>query len=137
MHQKWTYFFIFAQSLLTRIDEKLFKNLKDEQGMNCKFEEFSEFFLKILNKAKEHSKLYEIQMIMENEYEGYLEVSTRNELRNFVIILLPFRSIKKAKLKASAAYKYNVLKAKTELLENRFIEIVNALKRTNPNLLLK
>lgn len=92
--------------------------------------------MKIISKCKSYPKNFEARLFIDFNQSGYLEISTNNELRKFVLLCVTFEAVSEEAMKGSIVFRYSVLKAKTELFENRLLEILQVTKKTNPNLAL-
>lgn len=106
------------------------------QFLKCDFAEFPEFLLKILSKCRKYPKNYQVKMFIQADQQGRVEIGTQNELRDFLVLVVPFNGVSEELLKKNITFKYSLLKAKTELFENRLIDILQITKKSNPNLVL-
>lgn len=110
--------------------------MKKDQGLMCDFNQFPEFILKVFSKCKSYPANFEATMYINFDQRGYIEISTSNELKKFILLVIDFNAVSEVIMRNVIVYKYSVLKAKTELFENRLIEVIQNVKKTNPNLAL-
>ena len=121
---------------LIRVDIAAFEKIKIEQQLHCQFIDYPELLLWVFRSCMDRSGTTESALYINNNQRAILEVHSQNELRRFKLIQLDFAAVPDDIVKTSIAYRFSVLKAKNDLLENRLVDIVGLIKRTNPSLAL-
>ena len=119
------------------IDEETFKIMKENQKLTVNFPEFSNSVKRLLNNCINESQSYIAVFIMQKEGTARLDFIQNIEYKFIELLSIDFVNSPDDTVKKQITYRYNKIRTKLELEQNRIQTISNIVKNKNPSLLLQ
>ena len=119
------------------IDEETFKIMQENQKLTVNFPEFSNLVKKLLNNCINEPQSYIAVFIMQKEGTARLDFIQNIEYKFIELLSIDFVNSPDDTVRKQISYRYNSIRTKLELVQNRIQAISNIVKIKNPSLLLQ
>ena len=119
------------------VDEETFKVMQDNQKLCVQFNEYSNLTKRLLNNCINEPQSYIAVFIMQKEGTARLDFIQNIEYKFIDLLSIDFVNSPDDTVRKQIAYRYNALRSKLELMQNRIQTISNIVKLKNPSLLLQ
>jgi len=119
------------------IDEETFKIMQKNQKLTVNFPEFSDLLKKLLNNCINDPNSYIAVFIIQKEGAGRLDFIQNIEYKFIELLSVDFVNSPDETVRKQISYRYNAVRTKLELVQNRIQAISNIVKIKNPSLLLQ
>jgi len=119
------------------VDEETFKVMQDNQKLCIQFNEYSNLTKRLLNNCINEPQSYIAVFIMQKEGTARLDFIQNIEYKFIELLSIDFVNSPDDTVRRQIAYRYNALRSKLELMQNRIQTISNIVKLKNPSLLLQ
>ena len=119
------------------VDEETFKVMQDNQKLCIQFNEYSNLTKRLLNNCINEPQSYIAVFIMQKEGTARLDFIQNIEYKFIELLSIDFVNSPDDTVRRQIAYRYNALRSKLELMQNRIQTISNIVKIKNPSLLLQ
>jgi hypothetical protein len=119
------------------VDEETFKVMQDNQKLCVQFNEYSNLTKRLLNNCINEPQSYIAVFIMQKEGTARLDFIQNTEYKFIELLSIDFVNSPDDTVRKQIAYRYNALRSKLELMQNRIQTISNIVKLKNPSLLLQ
>ena len=119
------------------IDEETFKIMQENQKLTVNFPEFSNLVKKLLNNCINEPQSYIAVFIMQKEGTARLDFIQNIEYKFIELLSIDFVNSPDDTVRKQISYRYNAIRTKLELVQNRIQAISNIVKIKNPSLLLQ
>ena len=119
------------------IDEETFKIMQESQKLTVKFLEFSNLVKRLFNNCINEPQSYIAVFIMQKEGTARLDFIQNIEYKFIELLSIDFVNSPDDTVRKQISYRYNALRTKIELVQNRIQAISNIVKIKNPSLLLQ
>ena len=119
------------------IDEETFKIMQENQKLTVNFPEFSNLVKKLLNNCIIETQSYIAVFIMQKEGTARLDFIQNIEYKFIELLSIDFVNSPDDTVRKQISYRYNAIRTKLELVQNRIQAISNIVKIKNPSLLLQ
>ena len=119
------------------VDEETFKVMQDNQKLCVQFNEYSNLTKRLLNNCINEPQSYIAVFIMQKEGTARLDFIQNIEYKFIELLSIDFVNSPDDTVRKQIAYRYNALRSKLELMQNRIQTISNIVKLKNPSLLLQ
>ena len=119
------------------VDEETFKVMQDNQKLCIQFNEYSNLTKRLLNNCINEPQSYIAVFIMQKEGTARLDFIQNIEYKFMELLSIDFVNSPDDTVRRQIAYRYNALRSKLELMQNRIQTISNIVKLKNPSLLLQ
>jgi hypothetical protein len=119
------------------VDEETFKVMQDNQKLCIQFNEYSNLTKRLLNNCINEPQSYIAVFIMQKEGTARLDFIQNIEYKFIELLSIDFVNLPDDTVRKQIAYRYNALRSKLELMQNRIQTISNIVKLKNPSLLLQ
>ncbi len=119
------------------VDEETFKVMQDNQKLCVQFNEYSNLTKRLLNNCINEPQSYIAVFIMQKEGTARLDFIQNIEYKFIELLSIDFVNSPDDTVRRQIAYRYNALRSKLELMQNRIQTISNIVKLKNPSLLLQ
>jgi len=117
------------------VNEELFQKIKDEQKLNVEFSGFLGLVLKLINSChKEPQNLFAV-FFMQRDGQARLDFIQNMEFKFLELLSLDFLASPEEAIRQNISFRYSLLKAKTQVLQNKLKDVGSMLKVKNPSLL--
>ena len=124
-------FFHFTSDL----DEEAFKLMQENQKLTVNFSEFCNLLKRLFNKCINEPQSYIAVFIMQKEGTGRLDFIQNIEYKFVELLSVDFVNSPDDTVRKQIGYRYNALRTKMEMMQERIIAINNIIKIKNPSLL--
>ena len=121
----------------SNIDEETFKLMQESQKLIASYREFISFLKKLLNNCINEPQTYIAVFIMQKDDSARLDFIQNIEYKYIELLSLDFVNSPDETIRKQISYKYNAVRTKLELVQNRIKAISNIVKAKNPSLLLQ
>ena len=119
------------------IDEETFKIMQENQKLTVNFSEFSNLVKKLFNNCINEPQSYIAVFIMQKEGTARLDFIQNIEYKFIELLSIDFVNSPDETVRKQISYRYNAIRTKLELVQNRIQAISNIVKIKNPSLLLQ
>ena len=119
------------------IDEETFKIMKESQKLNANYPEFSNLVKKLFNNCINDPQSYKALFIIQKEGTAKLDFTQNIEYKVIELLSIDFVNSPDETVRKQISYRYNAIRTKLELVQNRIQAISNIVKIKNPSLLLQ
>ena len=119
------------------VDEETFKVMQDNQKLCIQFNEYSNLTKRLLNNCINEPQSYIAVFIMQKKGTARLDFIQNIEYKFIELLSIDFVNSPDDTVRRQIAYRYNALRSKLELMQNRIQTISNIVKLKNPSLLLQ
>ena len=119
------------------IDEETFKIMQENQKLTVNFPEFSNLVKKLFNNCINDPQSYIAVFIMQKEGTARLDFIQNIEYKFIELLSIDFVNSPDDTVRKQISYRYNAIRTKLELVQNRIQAISNIVKIKNPSLLLQ
>ena len=119
------------------IDEETFKIMQENQKLTVNFVEFSGLVKKLFNNCINDPQSYIAVFIMQKEGTARLDFIQNIEYKFIELLSVDFVNSPDETVRKQISYRYNAIRTKLELVQNRIQAISNIVKNKNPSLLLQ
>ena len=119
------------------IDQETFKIMQENQKLTVNFGEFSNLVKKLFNNCINDPQLYIAVFIMQKEGTARLDFIQNIEYKFIELLSVDFVNSPDDTVRKKITYRYNAIRTKLELVQNRIQAISNIVKIKNPSLLLQ
>lgn len=116
------------------MDEQNFSKVRAEQRLNCRFEDFPRLIETVLGSAAANPDSHQVDVYVAASGRAVLEVFTRNEMRNFLLLTFEFAAAPDKLVEAGLFFRFSLAQARNRLLEARLLEIYRVVRHANPSL---
>ena len=121
----------------SNIDEETFKLMQESQKLTASYRELISFLKKLLNNCLNEPQTYIAVFIMQKDGSARLDFIQNIEYKYIELLSLDFVNSPDETVRKQISYKYNAVRTKLELVQNRIKAISNIVKAKNPSLLLQ
>ena len=121
----------------SNIDEETFKLMQESQKLTANYRELISFLKKLLNNCLNEPQTYIAVFIMQKDGSARLDFIQNIEYKYIELFSLDFVNSPDETIRKQISYKYNAVRTKLELVQNRIKAISNIVKAKNPSLLLQ
>jgi hypothetical protein len=121
----------------SNIDEETFKLIQESQKLTASYRELIGFLKKLLNNCINEPQTYIAVFIMQKDRSARLDFIQNIEYKYIELLSLDFVDSPDETVRKQISYKYNAVRTKLELVQNRIKAISNIVKAKNPSLLLQ
>jgi hypothetical protein len=119
------------------IDEETFKIMQESQKLTVNFVEFSNLVKKLFNNCINEPQAFIAVFIMQKEGTARLDFIQNIEYKFIELLSIDFVNSPDETVRKQISYRYNAIRTKLELVQNRIQAISNIVKMKNPSLLLQ
>ena len=119
------------------IDEEIFKMMQESQKLTVNFAEYSNLVKRLFNNCINEPQSYIAVFIMQKEGTARLDFIQNIEYKFIELLSIDFVNSSDDTIRKQINYRYNALRTKLELMQNRLQVINNIIKIKNPSLLLQ
>ncbi len=119
------------------IDEETYKIMQENQKLTVKFFEFSNLVKRLFNNCINEPQSYIAVFIMQKEGTARLDFIQNIEYKFIELLSIDFVNSPDDTVRKQISYRYNALRTKLELMQNRIQAISNIVRIKNPSLLLQ
>jgi hypothetical protein len=119
------------------IDEETFKIMQESQKLTVNFVEFSNLVKKLFNNCINEPQALIAVFIMQKEGTARLDFIQNIEYKFIELLSIDFVNSPDETVRKQISYRYNAIRTKLELVQNRIQAISNIVKMKNPSLLLQ
>ena len=119
------------------IDEETFKIMQESQKLTVNFVEFSNLVKKLFNNYINEPQSFIAVFIMQKEGTARLDFIQNIEYKFIELLSIDFINSPDETVRKQISYRYNAVRTKLELVQNRIQVISNIVKMKNPSLLLQ
>ena len=119
------------------IDEETYKIMQENQKLTVKFVEFSNLVKRLFNNCINEPQSYIAVFIMQKEGTARLDFIQNIEYKFIELLSIDFVNSPDDTVRKQISYRYNALRTKLELMQNRIQAISNIVRIKNPSLLLQ
>ena len=117
------------------IDEETFKIMQENQKLTVNFKEFSNLLKRLFNNCVNEPQSYISVFIMKKEGIGRLDFIQNIEYKFIELLSIDFVNSPDDTVRKQIGYRYNALRTKMEMMQERIVAINNIIKIKNPSLL--
>ena len=117
------------------IDEETFKIMQENQKLTVNFKEFSNLLKRLFNNCVNEPQSYISVFIMQKEGTGRLDFIQNIEYKFIELLSIDFVNSPDDTVRKQIGYRYNALRTKMEMMQERIVAINNIIKIKNPSLL--
>ena len=117
------------------IDEETYKIMQENQKLTVNFKEFSNLLKRLFNNCINEPQSYISVFIMQKEGTGRLDFIQNIEYKFIELLSIYFVNSPDDTVRKQIGYRYNALRTKMEMMQERIIAINNIIKIKNPSLL--
>ena len=117
------------------IDEETYKIMQENQKLTVNFKEFSNLLKRLFNNCINEPQSYISVFIMQKEGTGRLDFIQNIEYKFIELLSIDFVNSPDDTVRKQIGYRYNALRTKMEMMQERTIAINNIIKIKNPSLL--
>lgn len=125
------YYIIFS------VDEEIFKSMQENQKLCINFQEYANLTKKLFNNCINDPQSFIAIFIMQKEGTARLDFIQNIEYKFIELLSVDFVNSPDDTVRKQISYRYNALRAKLELMQERINTISNIVKVKNPSLLLQ
>ena len=119
------------------IDDETFKIMQESQKLTVNFPEFSNLVKRLFNNCINEPQSYIAVFIMQKEGTARLDFIQNIEYKFIELLSIDFVNSPDETVRKQISYRYNAIRTKLELVQNRIQAISNIVKMKNPSLLLQ
>ena len=119
------------------VDEETFKVMQENQKLTVNFVEYSNLVKRLFNNCINDPQSYIAVFIMQKEGTARLDFIQNIEYKFIELLSIDFVNSPDDTVRKQISYRYNALRTKLELMQNRIQAISNIVKIKNPSLLLQ
>ena len=119
------------------IDDETFKIMQESQKLTVNFPEFSNLVKRLFNNCINEPQSYIAVFIMQKEGTARLDFIQNIEYKFIELLSIDFVNSPDETVRKQISYRYNAIRTKLELVQNRIQAISNIVKIKNPSLLLQ
>ncbi len=119
------------------IDEETFKIMQEHQKLTVNFIGFSNLVKKLFNNCINEPQSFIAVFIMQKEGTARLDFIQNIEYKFIELLSIDFVNSPDETVRKQISYRYNAIRTKLELVQNRIEAISNIVKIKNPSLLLQ
>ena len=119
------------------IDEETFKIMKESQKLTVNFVEFSNLVKKLFDNCINEPQAFKVVFIMQKKDTARLDFIQNIEYKFIELLSIDLVNSPDETIKKQISYRYNAIRTKLELVQNRIQAISNIVKTKNPSLLLQ
>ena len=116
------------------IDEETFKIMQENQKLTVNFKEFCNLLKRLFNNCINEPQSYISVFIMQKEGTGRLDFIQNIEYKFIELLSIDFVNSPDDTVRKQIGYRYNALRTKMEMMQERIIAINNIIKIKNPSL---
>ena len=117
------------------ISSELFEEIKKKQKLTCKFDNFSDLLIKILDFCIKDTKKYLAVFLIKENGEYKMELLENLEHKFGELIVLDFKPASDDLINKQIIYRYNAMRGILDLAENKISIINGVLKENDPDLI--
>lgn len=119
------------------VDEETYKVMQENQKLCVNFNEYQNLVKRLLNNCINEPQSYIAVFIMQKEGTARLDFIQNIEYKFIELLSVDFVNSPDDTVRKQISYRYNALRTKLELMQNRISAISNIVKIKNPSLLLQ
>ena len=119
------------------IDEETYKVMQENQKLTVNFNEFYNLVKRLFNNCVNEPQSYISVFIMQKEGTGRLDFIQNIEYKFIELLSIDFVNSPDDTVRKQIGYRYNALRTKMEMMQERIVAINNIIKIKNPSLLHK
>ena len=119
------------------IDEETFSIMQESQKINAEFLEFGNLVKKLLNNCINMPQIYLAIFILQKDKSARLDFMQKMEYKFVELLSIDFVSSPADTVRKQVCFRYNAIRTKIGLIQNRINTINNIVKVKNPSLLLQ
>ena len=117
------------------IDEETYKVMQENQKLTVNFSEFYNLVKRLFNNCINEPQSYISVFIMQKEGTGRLDFIQNIEYKFIELLSIDFVNSPDDTVRKQIGYRYNALRTKMEMMQDRIIAINNIIKIKNPSLI--
>ena len=117
------------------IDEETYKIMQENQKLTVNFKEFCNLLKRLFNNCINEPQSYISVFIMQKEGTGRLDFIQNIEYKFIELLSIDFVNSPDDTVRKQIGYRYNALRTKMEMMQDRIIAINNIIKIKNPSLI--
>ena len=117
------------------IDEETFKLMQENQKLTVNFGEFCNLLKRLFNNCINEPQSYISVFIMQKEGTGRLDFIQNIEYKFIELLSIDFVNSPDDTVRKQIGFRYNALRTKMEMMQERIIAINNIIKIKNPSLI--
>ena len=117
------------------IDEEIYKVMQENQKLTVNFKEFCNLLKRLFNNCINEPQSYISVFIMQKEGTGRLDFIQNIEYKFIELLSIDFVNSPDDTVRKQIGYRYNALRTKMEMMQERIIAINNIIKVKNPSLI--
>ena len=117
------------------IDEQTFKLMQENQKLTVNFGEFCNLLKRLFNNCINEPQSYISVFIMQKEGTGRLDFIQNIEYKFIELLSIDFVNSPDDTVRKQIGFRYNALRTKMEMMQERIIAINNIIKIKNPSLI--
>ena len=117
------------------IDEEVYKIMQENQKLTVNFNEFYNLVKRLFNNCINEPQSYISVFIMQKEGTGRLDFIQNIEYKFIELLSIDFVNSPDDTVRKQIGYRYNALRSKMEMMQDRINVINNIIKIKNPSLI--
>ena len=117
------------------IDEETFKLMQENQKLTVNFGEFCNLLKRLFNNCINEPQSYISVFIMQKEGTGRLDFIQNIEYKFIELLSIDFVNSPDDTVRKQIGFRYNALRTKMEMMQERINAIYNVIKLKNPSLI--
>ena len=115
------------------IDDETFKIMQESQKLTVNFPEFSNLVKRLFNNCINEPQSYIAVFIMQKEGTARLDFIQNIEYKFIELLSIDFVNSPDETVRKQISYRYNAIRTKLEIVQNRIQTISNIVKLKNPS----
>ena len=117
------------------VDEETYKIMQENQKLTVNFKEFCNLLKRLFNNCINEPQSYISVFIMQKEGTGRLDFIQNIEYKFIELLSVDFVNSPDDTVRKQIGYRYNALRTKMEMMQDRITAISNIIKIKNPSLI--
>ncbi|CAD8097919.1 unnamed protein product [Paramecium sonneborni] len=120
---------------ITIVDRENYQNIKEAQKLTIEYPQFLQMLIKLLNSSHKEPNHFFCVFFMQQDGSAKLDFIENLEYKFMEMLTLEFRSATEEVIRQNVSFRYNLMKAKLQYVQNRLNDITSLIKLKNPSLL--
>ncbi|CAD8094371.1 unnamed protein product [Paramecium sonneborni] len=120
---------------ITIVDKETYKKIKEEQKLTIDYPQFLQMLIKLLNSSHKEPNHFFCVFFMQQDGAAKLDFIENLEYKFMEMLTLEFSCATEEVIRQNVSFRYNLMKAKLQFVQNRLNDITSLIKLKNPSLL--
>ncbi|CAD8172934.1 unnamed protein product [Paramecium octaurelia] len=122
---------------ITIINKDNYKRIREEQKLTIEYPQFLQMLIKLLNSCHKEPNHFFCVFFMQQDGAARLDFIENLEYKFMEMLSLEFSSASEETIRQNVSFRYNLMKAKLQFVQNRLNDIASLIKLKNPSLLVQ